>query len=197
MDAISREHEGAEAILRNAGLSQKAFFRLYLEFVAGKGRVSLREGARFDEMDIAAQTRDERRPREKTVRLGDKGEKRTRGQAEASASKDQPPPDPPAEGFPFSQQEEELIGVINHEIPGNAKAKGKMRSRIKRWLRLAAAAGWTTDDLIEKNLEQGRALTNQAVARSQVTPSYREDINRDLATISDRTYLLRGGRPSA
>ena len=78
----------------------------------------------------------------------------------------------------------------------SAKAKGKMRSRIKRWLRLAAA-GWTTDDLIEKTLEQGRALTNQAVARSQVTPSYREDINRDLATISDRTYLLRGSRPSA
>ena len=65
---------------------------------------------------------------------------------------------------------------------------------MKRWLRLAAAAGWTTDDLIEKNLDQGRALTNQAVARGQMMPAYREDINRDLATIADRNALLRGTR---
>ena len=146
-------------------------------------------------MDIDAQKRDERSPREKTVRLGDKGRKRTRAEAEASRSKDgPPPPDPPAAGFPFSQQEEEIIGVINDELPRSARAKGKMRSRMKRWLRLAAAAGWTTDDLIEKNLDQGRALTNQAVARGQMMPSYREDINRDLAIIADRTALLKGSR---
>ena len=65
---------------------------------------------------------------------------------------------------------------------------------MKRWLRLAAAAGWTTDDLIKKTLNWGRALTNQAVARGQIMPSYREDINRDLATIAGRTALLRGSR---
>ena len=195
MDAISREHEGAEAILLNAGLTPKAFFKLYQEFVVGRGRVALREGARFDEMDIAAQTRDERSPRKKTVRLEEKGGRRTKAQAEASRSKDvPPPPDPPAPGFLFSQQEEEISGVINNELPGTAKTKAKMRSRMKRWLRLAAAAGWTTDDLIEKTLDQGRALTNQAVARGQIMPSYREDINRDLATIAGRTALLRGSR---
>ena len=69
------EHEGAEAIFLNAGLTPKAFFKLYQEFVVGKGRVALREGARFDEVDIAAQTRDERSPKKKAVRLGDQGDR--------------------------------------------------------------------------------------------------------------------------